>query len=437
MIIPTLQQTAPGEELLEKAPLWEHLWAGFAQQCLSHPRGSNPTSQCPWFSSFQCFLWRSVAFSELKQRGRCPAIRDQAGPSSWLGAFCRMRAANKHVIHSCREAASSSCQGMVGTGWEGALCSVPLCAFCVGNIAPHPQLLSPISCLHMELFDWTQQPGKPFTLSVFNQVLETAHDSCWIQSRPIASGSFCWSVNSKFYKKFPRVEFLLLTWHCLLSGKSHGNAKPQSSMIFSLIEHFLEDHPGSVLLWDLAIVRQGIKAELIKEVMGSKCKNQPYHSREWGQRIKLIVKLRGLLPMLTASGLGQTSGFLSGTESSSYLTIEMKSVELRSYSPKRSLKLWGMNTLLAVQMMLLITWVEGDETLSILWIEWEIKLPPHFKKASGGFPGGSRVKNLLAKQDMQVRSLGWKIPWRRKRQTTLVFLPGKSHGQRSLVSYLP
>ena len=26
-----------------------------------------------------------------------------------------------------------------------------------------------------------------------------------------------------------------------------------------------------------------------------------------------------------------------------------------------------------------------------------------------------------------------KIPWRRKRQPTLVFLPGKSHGQRSLV----
>lgn len=43
--------------------------------------------------------------------------------------------------------------------------------------------------------------------------------------------------------------------------------------------------------------------------------------------------------------------------------MEMKSVELRSYSPKRSLKLWGMNTLLAVQMMLLNTWVEGDETL--------------------------------------------------------------------------
>ena len=30
-----------------------------------------------------------------------------------------------------------------------------------------------------------------------------------------------------------------------------------------------------------------------------------------------------------------------------------------------------------------------------------------------------------------------KIPWRRKWQSTLVFLPGKSHGQRSLVGYSP
>ena len=29
------------------------------------------------------------------------------------------------------------------------------------------------------------------------------------------------------------------------------------------------------------------------------------------------------------------------------------------------------------------------------------------------------------------------IPWRRKRQPTLVFLPGKSHGQRSLAGYSP
>ena len=30
-----------------------------------------------------------------------------------------------------------------------------------------------------------------------------------------------------------------------------------------------------------------------------------------------------------------------------------------------------------------------------------------------------------------------KIPWRRKWQSTPVFLPGKSHGQRSLVGYSP
>ena len=28
-----------------------------------------------------------------------------------------------------------------------------------------------------------------------------------------------------------------------------------------------------------------------------------------------------------------------------------------------------------------------------------------------------------------------KIPWRRERQPTLVFLPGESHGQRSWVGY--
>ena len=30
-----------------------------------------------------------------------------------------------------------------------------------------------------------------------------------------------------------------------------------------------------------------------------------------------------------------------------------------------------------------------------------------------------------------------KIPWRRARQPTLVFLPGEAHGQRSLVGYSP
>ena len=55
-----------------------------------------------------------------------------------------------------------------------------------------------------------------------------------------------------------------------------------------------------------------------------------------------------------------------------------------------------------------------------------------------GFPGGSMVKNLPARQEtqeMQVLLLDQKVPWRRNWQPTPVFLPGKSHGQRSLVGY--
>ena len=46
------------------------------------------------------------------------------------------------------------------------------------------------------------------------------------------------------------------------------------------------------------------------------------------------------------------------------------------------------------------------------------------------------VKNLLpAIQETQIRSLGWEDPWRRKCQPSPVFLPGESHGQRSLAGY--
>ena len=39
--------------------------------------------------------------------------------------------------------------------------------------------------------------------------------------------------------------------------------------------------------------------------------------------------------------------------------------------------------------------------------------------------------------ETRVRSLGREVPWRRKWQSTLVLLPGKSHGQRSLIGYSP
>ena len=38
---------------------------------------------------------------------------------------------------------------------------------------------------------------------------------------------------------------------------------------------------------------------------------------------------------------------------------------------------------------------------------------------------------------MQVQPPGQEDPWRRKWQPTPVFLPGESHGQRSLVGYSP
>ena len=48
-----------------------------------------------------------------------------------------------------------------------------------------------------------------------------------------------------------------------------------------------------------------------------------------------------------------------------------------------------------------------------------------------------RIKCLPAKQETRVWSLGGKIPWRRKWKPTPVFLPGESHGQRSLAGYSP
>ena len=73
-------------------------------------------------------------------------------------------------------------------------------------------------------------------------------------------------------------------------------------------------------------------------------------------------------------------------------------------------------------------------TSSMMWALYR-----HSLQYSQGFPGGSGVRNLPACQAGDVGSIpGWgKIPWRRKWQPTPVFLPEKSHGQRSLVGYSP
>ena len=54
-----------------------------------------------------------------------------------------------------------------------------------------------------------------------------------------------------------------------------------------------------------------------------------------------------------------------------------------------------------------------------------------------GFPSGSVVRLHL--QGRRPGFYPWvgKIPWERKWRPTPVFLPGESHGQRSLVGYSP
>ena len=53
------------------------------------------------------------------------------------------------------------------------------------------------------------------------------------------------------------------------------------------------------------------------------------------------------------------------------------------------------------------------------------------------FPGGSMVKNLPAKQEMQVSCLGQKDRLEEGMQNTPIFLLGESSGQRSLAGYSP
>ena len=46
-----------------------------------------------------------------------------------------------------------------------------------------------------------------------------------------------------------------------------------------------------------------------------------------------------------------------------------------------------------------------------------------------------KKKIHLPMQEMKVQSLGWEDPQRKKWQPTPIFLPGKSHGQRSLMGW--
>ena len=65
-----------------------------------------------------------------------------------------------------------------------------------------------------------------------------------------------------------------------------------------------------------------------------------------------------------------------------------------------------------------------------------------FRRDPQCFPGyhdGSARICLQGRRHRRCRFDPWvgNIPWRRKQQPTLIFLSGKSHGQKSLVGYTP
>ena len=65
--------------------------------------------------------------------------------------------------------------------------------------------------------------------------------------------------------------------------------------------------------------------------------------------------------------------------------------------------------------------------LAPLFSSYQLK---DIQRVKASFAGGSMVKALSAMQQMQDRFNRWtgKIPWRRKWQSTPIFLPVKSHG---------
>ena len=82
-----------------------------------------------------------------------------------------------------------------------------------------------------------------------------------------------------------------------------------------------------------------------------------------------------------------------------------------------------------------------EHILWMTWFNWQwlliflFLLCWYIRTGLWGFPGGSVVKNLPAKQRHEFNPWVGKIPWRRKRQPIPVLLPLESHGWRSLVGY--
>ena len=83
-----------------------------------------------------------------------------------------------------------------------------------------------------------------------------------------------------------------------------------------------------------------------------------------------------------------------------------------------------------------ITWTHSPIFFTVKWSAWSViyvGLP-----VGQGFPGWLRWQRIY----LQCRRPGFdpwvkKVPWRRDWLPTPLFLPGKSHGQRTLAGYSP
>ena len=69
--------------------------------------------------------------------------------------------------------------------------------------------------------------------------------------------------------------------------------------------------------------------------------------------------------------------------------------------------------------------------------EFHIHSPKPANFGSRAYMVAQMVKNLPTMQETGVWSLGWEDPLEEGTAPTPVFLPGESHGQRSLVGYSP
>ena len=73
-----------------------------------------------------------------------------------------------------------------------------------------------------------------------------------------------------------------------------------------------------------------------------------------------------------------------------------------------------------------------------IWLRWSRVTSVELWRFNSNFQMGvSLIAQLVKNLGSGVNPWVGKIPWRRKWQPTPVFVPGESHGQRSLVGYSP